>query len=433
MTDFIRPLDNQPDVNLTLKKIAWRLTPFLCFCYIASYLDRINIGFAKLQMLEDLHFSDAVFGFGAGLFFLGYIIFEIPSNLILQKVGARIWIARIMISWGVFSALTIFVTNAYEFYIVRFFLGLAEAGFLPGVLFYLSTWFPAHYRGRIMAYFIIGLPLASVIGGPLSGWILSYFSGLLGLKAWQWLFVIEALPAIILGVLALIFLPDNVNRVNWLSAAEKYVVKKALATDQKNRAVKTTIRDSILNVKVWMLGFIDFSILLCTYAIGFWFPSFLKTAGLTDSFEIGLLSSIPGIFGVFTMLVLGASSDYFRERRYHIIIPFLIGAVAIAATTFFTHNPTLTVVFFTIAMGMITGVVPVFFTLPATFLDGRGAAAGFALVISLANIAGVVSNSLIGLLVDFTGSAAGALWLFTAFLILSCVLLLAMPAKVLNR
>ena len=416
------------------KMLPWRWVPFVCFCYIASYLDRINIGFAKLQMLDDLQFSDVAYGFGAGLFFVGYILFEIPSNLILQKVGARIWIARIMISWGILSGLTMFVTSPMQFYIVRFFLGVAEAGFLPGVLYYLTTWFPSHRRGRIMALFIIGLPLASVIGGPLSGFIMTHFAGLNGWHGWQWLFLLEALPTIFLGFFALILLPDNYERAKWLNIEERALIRKALEDDQRTEIhAKHSFREGLLNIKVWMLGGIDFSILLCTYALGFWLPSFIKNAGVSDPLHIGLLTAIPGIFSVLSILLLGSSSDYRRERRFHIIIPFIIGGIAMVLSTFFVHNVFATVLLFTIASAMIIGTLPAYFALPGTFLKGTAAATGFALAISLANIAGMVSNSLIGFTIHFTGSASGALWVFAGFLALSCCLVALLPARIVNR
>lgn len=416
------------------KKVAWRLVPFLCFCYIASYLDRINIGFAKLQMLDDLQFSEVAYGFGAGLFFLGYILFEVPSNLVLQRVGARLWIARIMVSWGIFSGLTMFVTTPLQFYSVRFLLGVAEAGFLPGVLYYLTTWFPSYRRGRIMALFIIGLPLATVIGGPLSGFIMTQFAGLNGWNGWQWLFLLEAVPTIILGLVAIYCLPDNYDKAHWLNIEEKALIRNAMQMDQLNEThAKHSLRDGLLNIKVWMLGGIDFSILLCTYALGFWLPSFIKNTGIIDPLTIGLLTAIPGIFAVLSILLLGASSDYHRERRFHIIIPFIIGGTAMITSTFFVDNVFATVFLFSVASAMIIGTVPVFFALPATFLKGTAAATGFALAISLANIAGLVSNALIGLAINLTGSASGALWIFAAFLALSCCLVTLLPAQLVNR
>lgn len=419
---------------LLYRKITWRLIPFLCLCYLAAYLDRINVGLAKLQMADQLALSEAAFGLGAGLFFVGYILFEVPSNLVLQRVGARLWIARIMISWGLLSTATMFVTTPMQFYVIRFLLGVAEAGFLPGVLFYLTMWFPSWRRGRIIALFMLGLPLSSVIGGPLSGWIMGHFDMRHGLHGWQWLFLLEGLPSVLLGIMTFWMLPDRYQQVSWLNTEEK----QQLASDLKRDEAETDhtnhrFRDGFFNLKVWMLGGIDFSILLSAYAMGFWMPSFIKTAGVADITHIGMLTAIPSIAALLGMLLIGASSDRHRERRWHIIAPFWIGAAAMAASTFFTHNVFATVLLFSVAQATIIGAVPVFFSLPATFLRGAAAATGFALACSLANIAGLVSNSLMGLAIDLTGSGSGALWAFAACLLLSSLLVVALPARVVNR
>ena len=416
------------------RKVAWRLIPFLCCCYLAAYLDRINVGFAKLQMADQLQLSDAAFGLGAGLFFVGYILFEVPSNLILKRVGARVWIARIMVSWGVLSACTLLVTTPVQFYVLRLLLGIAEAGFLPGVLYYLTLWFPTHRRGRMIALFMIGLPLSSVIGAPLSGWILEAFDGLQGLRGWQWLFLLEGVPSVLLGLLALRLLPEGPQDAEWLDLREQGHLLRDLTVDEaQSPASGDSFRQGFFNLKVWMLGGIDFAILLSAYAMGFWMPTFIRQAGVADASDIGLLTALPSIAAVFGMLALGASSDRFRERRWHIILPFWTGAAAMAASTAFTDNVVATVLLFSIAQAAIIGAVPVFFSLPATFLTGTAAATGFALACSLANIAGLVSNTLIGFALDITGRSGGALLFFAACLVLGSLLVVALPAKVVNR
>ncbi|VVM92573.1 Putative metabolite transport protein NicT [Pseudomonas fluorescens] len=416
------------------RRVTWRLIPFLCLCYLAAYLDRINVGFAKLQMLTDLQFSSAAYGLGAGLFFVGYILFEVPSNLILQRVGAKLWIARIMITWGLLSACTLLVTTTTQFYLVRFLLGVAEAGFLPGVLFYLTQWYPSYRRGRIIALFMIGLPLSSVIGGPLSGWIMSSFDQLHGLRGWQWLFLLEAIPSVLLGVATLWILPNSFQQARWLSDDDKAQLAADLAADDaEDTGSKQRFRDGFFNLKVWMLGGIDFSILLSAYAMGFWMPTFIRDAGVSDTFHIGLLTAIPSLAALIGMLLIGASSDRYRERRWHIIVPFIVGAIAMASSTLFSHDLLMTVLLFAIASAAIIGAVPVFFSLPATFLKGTAAATGFALACSLANIAGLVSNSLMGVMTDLTGNAHAALWAFALCLLLSCLLVIALPARLVNR
>ena len=416
------------------RKVVWRLIPFLCFCYLAAYLDRINVGFAKLQMARDLQLGEAAFGLGAGLFFGGYILFEVPSNLVLQKVGAKIWIARIMITWGLLSALTMFVTSAWQFYTLRFLLGAAEAGFLPGVLFYLTTWFPTYRRGRIISLFMIGLPLSSIVGAPLSGWIMGNFAGVGGLANWQWLFLLEGVPSVVLGLLTFVVLPDSHGKAPWLDPREKQLITQTLTADAAGTEDhEHGFRDGFFNLKVWMLGGIDFSILLSTYAMGFWMPTFIRGAGVTDAFHIGLLTAIPSLAALAGMLLLGASSDRFRERRWHIIVPFLIGGAAMVGSTYVVGNVAATVACFSIASGMIIGTVPVFFSLPATFLSGAAAATGFALACSLANVAGLISNWVIGLALEITGSSGGALWIFSGCLALSGLLVFALPPKLVNR
>ncbi len=340
------------------RKVAWRLIPFLCCCYLAAYLDRINVGFAKLQMADQLQLSDAAFGLGAGLFFVGYILFEVPSNLILKRVGARVWIARIMVSWGVLSACTLLVTTPAQFYVLRLLLGIAEAGFLPGVLYYLTLWFPTHRRGRMIALFMIGLPLSSVIGAPLSGWILEAFDGLQGLRGWQWLFLLEGVPSVLLGLLALRLLPEGPQDAEWLDLREQGHLLRDLTVDEaRSPASGDSFRQGFFNLKVWMLGGIDFAILLSAYAMGFWMPTFIRQAGVADASDIGLLTALPSIAAVVGMLALGASSDRFRERRWHIILPFWIGAAAMAASTAFTDNVVATVLLFSIAQTAIIGAV----------------------------------------------------------------------------
>jgi sugar phosphate permease len=431
--DALLPSD-ESDSRRLYRKIAWRLIPFLCFCYLAAYLDRINVGFAKLQMAEQLQLSEAAFGLGAGLFFVGYILFEVPSNLILKRVGARVWIARIMITWGVLSACTMLVTTPGQFYLVRFLLGIAEAGFLPGVLYYLTLWFPTYRRGRVIALFMIGLPLSSVIGAPLSGWILDAFDQVQGLRGWQWLFLLESIPSVLLGLFALRLLPEGPKQAEWLDVAEQGRVLRDLTVDEAQSPDSgESFRQGFFNLKVWMLGGIDFAILLSAYAMGFWLPTFIRNAGVVDVTDIGLLTALPSIAAVVGMLALGASSDRFRERRWHIIMPFWIGAAAMAASTGFTDNVMVTVLLFSVAQAAIIGAVPVFFSLPATFLTGTAAATGFALACSLANIAGLVSNTLIGLALDLTGKSGSALWFFAACLVLGSLLVVALPAKVVNR
>lgn len=427
-------MDAPTPESVLYRKIAMRLVPLLCACLMMSSLDRVNVSFAKLQMLDELKFSEATYGLGAGIFFLGYIPFEIPSNAILRRVGAPVWIGRIMISWGIMSGLMMCVATPIQFYVLRFLLGVCEAGGLPGILFYLTAWIPSHRRGRITGYLMLGGPLAALLSGPLSGGIMKIFNHVGGLGGWRWLFLLEALPSILLGITALVLLPKSPAAARFLSPEDR----QRLAADLANDALpgghaQPAFRDGLFNPRVWAMGGIDFSILLTAYAISFWMPSFIRSAGIHDVFIIGLLTMIPNAAGVVGLLLLTASSDRLRERRWHIVVPFLIAAAALATSTFYMGNVPMIIVTFTVANMMVTGTMGVFFTLPAAFLKGPAAAAAFALSCSLANIAGLVSNSLIGYVVILTGSGRGALMIFACSLIVSSVLVLSMPRKLVNR
>ncbi|MFB0493728.1 MFS family permease [Methylobacterium sp. OAE515] len=415
-------------------RILWRLIPFLGICYLFAYLDRINIGFAKLQMSSDLNLSEEAYGLGAGLFFIGYILIEVPSNVLLERLGAKIWIARIMISWGFLSGATAFVTDKWQFYAVRVLLGAAEAGFLPGILFYLTGWFPSNWRSRAFSLFMIGVPLSSIVGGPLSGWIIEHFHNFGGLHGWQWLFLLEGVPTLILGIAVVVVLPDSPHVAAWLTDDEKLLLSRSLQSDKEElESMKSNIFDGILDLRVWMLGGVDFSLLLCTYAIAFWLPTFIRNAGVVSPVEIGLLVAIPSVATLAGMIIIGSSSDYMEERRWHIIIPFMFGGFALLLSTFFAGNVVMLVITFSVASALITGAVPVVFSLPSTFLRGAAAASGFAVACSVANIAGLIGSSLIGLALQWTGSSSAAIWLFAGCLFLSAGLVFAFPSKPANR
>ena len=414
-------------------KITVRIIPLLFFCYVAAYLDRINVGFAQLQMSSGLAFSDTVFGLGAGLFFVAYIVFEIPSNLILDRIGARVWIARIMITWGVLSALTMFVTSPLQFYIVRFLLGVAEAGFVPGVLLYLTYWFPSHRRAKIIGFFMMGIPAAALLSGPLSGWIMTALDRRAGWSGWQWLFLLEALPTIVLGVLVLALLPDQVSKVRWLTDSQKEAVQRELAQEAAGANRQHDIRGALRHARVWWLGIIDMSFMIGTYAIGFWLPTLLREAGTSDTRTIGWLTAIPHAAALIGMLATGLSSDRFRERRWHLMIPMLTGALGLAGSTLVTDSVWLTTLLFTVANVGIVSCYPVFWCLPGTFLSGRAAAAGIALVTSMGNFGGFIATYVLGWLRDLTDSPGLGLLLFAGFLAASCWLVFRLPAGEVNR
>jgi MFS family permease len=426
---IVTPSDTQH--NALYRKVTSRVITLFCLCYFAAYLDRVNIGLAKLQMLDALKFGDAVYGLGAGLFFVGYVLFEVPSNLVLQRVGAKFWIARIMITWGLLSGATMFVQTPLQFYIARFLLGVAEAGFLPGVLLYLTQWYPDERRARIVALFMVGLPLSSMIGSPISGWIMRFFNGVHGLGGWQWLFLIEALPSVVLGFAILRWLPNTIESAKWLNADERKTLRAAL--DKEASGHKSHKLMAFTDLKVWSLGLIDLCVLLGLYAVSFWLPTILHDTGITDPYQIGWLMVIPNAAAVIGTLICGASSDRLRERRWHIVVPFAAAAVALAVAASGTHSTLMTLILFSVVNAGAAAAMPVVWSIPSTFLRGTAAAAGIAFACSIANIGGFGSTYLIGYLRDTFHTQSAGLYAFAAFIVLGCALALAYPKSLVNR
>jgi MFS family permease len=408
--------------DVLYRKVFWRLVPILFGCYIVAYLDRVNVGFAKLQMLADLHLSEAVYGTGAGIFFLGYFLFEVPSNLILNRVGARRWIARIMITWGIVSAATMFATSATTFYALRFLLGACEAGFYPGVILYLASWFPAARRGAILAGFITAVPVAGLLGGPFSGAILAFFDGSLGLAGWKWLFLVEAAPSLIAGVCVLLFLSDRAADANWLTPAQKIIILGAISRD-RTAIVAHRARHGFCDGRVWLLSLIYFGIVMGSYGIGFWLPSLIAALGVHGAWQIGLWSAIPNAAGIVGMLVFARNSDRRRERLLHVAIACVLGAVGLTGSVLAGSSLSLAMAFLTLATFGIYAALPVFWTIPPLFLAGAASAAGIALINSIGNLAGFVSPSVVGWIKESTGSVDNGLYLVSSCLIASALAL----------
>jgi MFS family permease len=411
---------NEEDV--VFRKVFWRLIPILFGCYIVAYLDRVNVGFAKLQMLADLHLSEAVYGTGAGIFFLGYFLFEVPSNLILNRVGARRWIARIMITWGLVSAATMFSTSATTFYALRFLLGVCEAGFYPGVILYLASWFPAARCGAILAGFITAVPVAGLLGGPFSGAILAYFDGSLGLAGWKWLFLIEAAPSLIAGICVVLFLSDHAEDANWLTPAQKTVILGAISADRSASAAHRA-RSGFFDARVWLLSLIYFGIVMGSYGIGFWLPSLIAALGVHGAWQIGLWSAVPNAAGIVGMLIFARNSDRRRERPLHVASACVLGAVGLASSVLATSSISLAMAFLTLATFGTYAALPVFWTIPLLFLAGAASAAGIALINSIGNLAGFVSPSVVGWIKGTTGSTDNGLYLVSFCLIASALAL----------
>lgn len=415
------------------RKIAFRLMPFLMLCYFCAYLDRVNVGFAKLQMMSDLQFSEAVYGLGAGIFFIGYFLCEVPSNIVLHKVGARRWIARIMITWGILSGCFAFVETEWQFYALRFLLGVAEAGLAPGLLLYLTYWFPSYRRARMTVLWFIAIPISGMIGGPLSGLIMDRMSGVHGWFGWQWMFLIEAIPTVLVGLLVLAVLKDSVQDANWLTQDEKNLVKQELAQDNQHKEGHASVKEFIADKRLWLLAGIYFCVVMGQYAITFWLPTLIRNSGISDNWHIGLLTSLPYMCAIVVMILAGRSGDHFQERRWHLIIPMCAGAIALTFATLFASNLTLSLICLCIAAAGVLTASSLFWMLPTNFLGGVSAAAGIAAVNSFANLAGFCSPYLIGWVTTNTGSNAIGMFLITAVLIFGASLVLRVPAKLVNR
>ena len=406
------------------RRVSWRLMPFLFLCYVAAYLDRVNVGFAKLQMLSDLRFSDTVYGIGAGIFFVGYFLFEVPSNLLMTRTGARIWIARIMISWGAISSAMMFVDSVASFYVLRFLLGAAEAGFFPGIILYLTYWYPAHRRARMVALFMSGVAVAGVVGGPLSGWIMKTFAGLHGLSGWQWLFLLEGVPSVLLGVWTLFYLDDGIRPAKWLSEGDKQMLEQAIAEDGKQQQ-HMPLAQMFSNGKVWLLALVYFLFVMGLYGVSFWLPQLVKNSGIDDVFTIGLLTSIPYFVAAVVMVLAARHSDRSGERRWHAAVAALAGALGLIVATVYSDNTVIAMAALSVATAGILSTFPIFWSLPTAMLGGAAAAAGIALINSVGNLAGFVSPYLVGAIKDATHSTANGIYLLAASLVAGAVLVVA--------
>jgi D-galactonate transporter len=430
--DVASGLDAAAFADATYRKVAWRFIPFLMLCYVVAYLDRINIGIAKLNMLADVHFSEAAFGLGAGLFFIGYLIFEVPSNLIMHRVGARFWIARIMVTWGILSALTAVIATPWQFYVLRFLLGAVEAGFYPGVILYLTYWFPNHRRAKMTAFFQAGIPIAGLIGSPLSAWMMQRFHDAGGYAGWQWVFVLEALPTIPLAVAVFFILTNRVQDAKWLTSEQRALIARELTADDSARehlSFFAMLRDH----RMWRLTAMMFAAMMGLYALGFYLPTLIKDAGASGTLQIGLLTAIPYLVAVVSMVAVGRSSDRTRERRWHLVSIMFVGALGLIASVLASHSITLVVIALSIAAAGIISISPILWTLPTAFISGAAAAASIGFINSFGNIGGFVSPYLIGWTRDTFHSPAIALYVIAASLVAAGLLTLTFDPDTVNR
>ncbi len=412
-------------------KVTLRLISFLFIGYVFAFIDRTNVGFAKLGMQAELGFSEAVFGLGAGIFFVSYFLLEVPSNIMLGRFGARRWIARILITWGLLSAATLLVKTPTQFYAVRFLLGGAEAGFFPGVMLYLTQWYPAERRSRVITLFMAAIPVGSLLGGVVSGWILQHFASSSLMAAWQWLFLLEGAPAALVGVIALWYLDDGIDQARWLSPAEKQMLKAHVASDG-NQAMTHSVAQAMRSPLVWLLAFVNFAY-LAGVTLMFWMPSMLRDAGVKSTVTIGWMVAAPFALAVVGMLALGRTSDRLRERRWHTAIPGLISVLGVALMPFAMGDANLLLM---VSLLAVTGNVvanALYWNLPTALLSGPAALVGIAFINAFGQMAGFLGPTVFGKLFTVTGSATTWLYLLAAMLALGSLAVLVIPRRLVNR
>jgi MFS family permease len=402
-----------------VRKVAWRLMPIIMISYFFAFFDRINISFAKFQLQGDLGLSDTAYGLGASLFVIGYVVFEVPSNMLLYKVGARRWIARIMISWGLATSAMVLVHTEWQFYAARFMIGAMEAGFAPGVIYYLTVWFPNAYRGRITSLLFLASAFSGLIGAPIAGFILGHLDGLAGIRGWHWLFIAGGLPSILLGLLVLRQLKDRIADAGFLSEPEKRMLSASIAQDNKQADKGHSLLGAIVSPGFMMLALIYFIIQIASYGLNFWAPHLIRAAGTTDPTLIGLLTSVPYIFGALTMLIAGRLSDRKGARTTYVVVLLLMSAAGFLMAGLFAAQPVMLLASLAIMGAGIVASIPSFWTLPPRLLVGAGAAGGIALINTLGQVGGIVSPIMIGLIRDATGSTTPALYAIAGICVLA--------------
>lgn len=419
--------DRRPVENEVVRLLTWRLVPFLFLLYIVAYLDRINLGFAALQMQKQFGFTDAVYGLGAGIFFAGYFLFQVPSNLTLERVGARRWISLLMITWGIISASMCLVVGPRSFYTLRFLLGAAEAGFFPGVILYLRNWFPARARARTVARFMTAAPLSGVIGGPLSGALLGLHSSR-GFAGWQWMFLLEGIPAIFLGVAVWMYLVDSPSTAPWLSDQQRHWLEETLRSESTHvgPASESTVWAPFRSGRIWILAFVYFGLNTVSYGMSLWLPNLIKSLAGLSNFRIGVLSAIPYIIAAVAMVIVGLHSDRSGERRWHTALPALSGATALVLAAY-TSSVSATIALVSVAVLGVFSMMGPFWAMPTALLSGPAAAAGIAFINSIGNLGGFFGPYLIGVVRTSTGQFKGGLLGIAGALAVSGVL--ALTAK----
>ncbi|MEO8309399.1 MAG: MFS transporter [Pseudomonadota bacterium] len=423
----------EPSEEAVYRRLRWRLVPYLLLLYVIAWLDRVNISFAALQMNQDLGFGPAVYGLGAGIFFAAYALFEVPSNLVLARVGARLWIARIMVTWGILSIAMMFVQGKWSFYTLRVLLGVAEAGFLPGVLYYLSQWFPPRERGRAVSWFLLGIPLSSVFGGPLAGLLLG-MDGWHGLRGWQWLFVMEGVPAIVLGVTTWFLLPDKPRDARWLKPDERALIERRIVEESARKQARhgSGLRLALLHPTVWLLCLVTFCCQAGSYGMTLWIPQIIRGFSNQSDFMTGVISAIPYAAAAVAMVWVGANSDRTGERFWHVALPSFIGAAGFAASAF-VHTPVPSMIALTVAAMGDMSTRGAFWTLPPRFLTGTSLAAGIAFINTFGALGGFVGPTMVGYVRQATHSFSGGLLVLSGLLVIAGVGTLVLKRAALLR
>ncbi|WP_454722793.1 MULTISPECIES: MFS transporter [Cupriavidus] len=421
------------------RKVMLRILPLLLLCYVVAYLDRVNVGFAKLQMLDDLGMSDTVYAIGASVFFWGYFLFEMPSNLLLHRFGARFWIARIMVTWGIVSSSLAFVVPLAQlfhvqtttmFYVLRFLLGLCEAGFFPGVILYMNYWFPARRQSVAMSGFLVAIPLSLTVGGVISGWLMESTHGVAGMHGWQWMLLLEGIPSVLVAFLVLFALGDGIRSATWLSNEEKAVLERNLERENGNKSHR--VGAALKNPRVWLLTFILLTFNTGFYGLAFWLPSIIRASGVTNTFHIGLLTAIPYLSAIVAMVWNARHSRKTGERRFHAAVPALIGGVGLILSAAFAHHVALSILLLTIATCGILALMPIYWTFPGQILSGPAAAAGIALINSIGNLSGFTGSMITGVAKELTGNINNGTYALGACLLVSCVLIVLIPRSLLD-
>jgi len=432
----------------TYDRVAWRLIPFLFLCYIVAFLDRVNVGFAKLQMAPDLGFSDVVYGVGAGVFFIGYFIFEVPSNVILERVGARVWIARIMITWGIISSAFMY-TNAihwgpipgwfgwtdpeFTFYFLRFWLGVAEAGFFPGIILYLTYWFPGERRAKMIALFMTAIAISNVIGSPVSGAIMQYMDGANGWRGWQWLFLLEGIPSVLIGVLVFVLLPNGPRSAKWLTPQQQELIVQRMKEDDAGKAElvqRHSFMDAFKDGRVWALAVVYLCGVVCFYAVNFWMPTIISELGIDkhDFLKIGLLSMIPWGLAAISMVLWAAHSDRTGERRWHAAGGLLVGMAGLIMLALVGHDAVLSIIALSLVTCGLLSWVATFWSLPTSFLSGTAAAAGIAWINSVGNLGGYFGPDLIGRIrTAYQGASEVAFYSLAGVALIGVLIIIFLP------